>query len=135
MLERRDAHFVEQMVGLARDEQRRTQLPALLRAQKWGEFVLPLSTRHRVMDLDQGGTKCLGSSAGPILFRFFSATHLPDYIVKSGDDIRQDELVMTIGALFNRIWAAEEIPVSLITYQCRSVGTKGEAEKWGWGSV
>ncbi len=124
VLQMRDARYVEQIVALARDETRRTNLPTLLAAQTWDEFVLPTSTKHRVLAIDQKHTRTLGSSAGPVFFRFFSASFLSDYIVKAGDDIRQDELVLLIGSMMNQIWEEAGLPVKLVTYQCKSVGNK-----------
>jgi hypothetical protein len=81
--------------------------------------VLPTSTKHRVLSLDLEHTRTLGSSAGPIFFRFFSASFLSDFIVKAGDDIRQDELVLLIGSMMNQIWQSAGLPVKLVTYQCK----------------
>jgi hypothetical protein len=123
-LQSRDCKYVEQIIALTRDDTRRTNLPTLLKAQKWDEFVLPTSTKHRVLSLDLENTHTLGSSAGPVFFRFFSASFVPDFIVKAGDDIRQDELVLLIGSMMNQIWQTCGLPVKLVTYQCKSVGNK-----------
>lgn len=85
--------------------------------------MLPTSPKDRVLSLDLDNTKCIGSSAGPIMCRFFSANFISDFICKyakrktisffffsddvtcrSGDEIAQDELVMLIGGLMNQVF-------------------------------
>jgi hypothetical protein len=124
VLQQRDARYVEQIIAITRDETRRQGLPKLLKARRWDNFVLPTSTKHKVIGLDEEHSKTLGSSAGPVWFRFFAPLECPnpDWIVKAGDDIRQDELVLLIGNLMNSIWKEKQVKAELLLYQCTSVG-------------
>lgn len=125
LLRSRDALFVERLCGVARDEKRRVSVLRLLTNAKVEEFCLPTSVSHKVKKVNLEKSKALGSSAGPIFLSFTpSHANVPDMICKSGDDIRQDELIMLIGSLMNKVWENEGIDARLCLYRCVSTGKK-----------
>ncbi|VDL76594.1 unnamed protein product [Nippostrongylus brasiliensis] len=69
------------------------------------------------------------SNAKPlkIVFRGLNSTY--SIIHKSGDDMRQDALVLQMVAFMNGIWLSEHLDLRMITFRCMPVGyRKGMAE-------
>ncbi|KAK6765698.1 hypothetical protein RB195_025546 [Necator americanus] len=73
--------------------------------------------------------KIFNSNAKPlkIVFRGLNSTY--SIIHKSGDDMRQDALVLQMVAFMNDIWLSEHLDLRMITFRCMPVGyRKGMAE-------
>jgi phosphatidylinositol kinase/protein kinase (PI-3 family) len=66
----------------------------------------------------------LSSNAAPIMVRFVGVDIAPSVIIKSGDDLRQDEFALLFGDLLNRIWVQEGVAARVVTYRVLSIKDK-----------
>jgi hypothetical protein len=127
--------FVCALNSLSRDDARhnkslsdlaRSHLAVLHR----GPFVLPTS-QNKVGPLDLTRSKVLSSNARPLMLRFpplDSSAAEQTLIWKAGDDLATDELVMTLGAAMNLIWASENLSAFIVTYKVKK-GSKTNKTK------
>ncbi|VDM62901.1 unnamed protein product [Angiostrongylus costaricensis] len=123
-------------MDLRREDAEHTRLP-LLRS-RLGTLDGTL-LRHNVRLPCLPSFKCSGvvvrecnifnSNAKPlkIVFRGLNSTY--SVIHKSGDDMRQDALVLQMVSFMNDIWLSERLDLRMITFRCMPVGyRKGMAE-------
>ncbi|XP_072255979.1 phosphatidylinositol 3-kinase C2 domain-containing subunit gamma [Pyxicephalus adspersus] len=88
---------------------------------------LPLDPAIVVKGINRELCSYFKSNARPLKITFLSADRLgPDIhlIFKTGDDIRQDMLILQIINLMDRIWLYEGLDLRMVTYHCLSTGKK-----------
>ena len=64
------------------------------------------------------------SNAKPLKIVFRGLTKNYGIIHKSGDDMRQDALVLQMVGLMNDIWLAEGLDLRVVLFRCMPVGFK-----------
>ena len=123
-----DCFFVDSICKISSNKQRDKELNSFLAGFKNMEEVrcLPTGPNCTVKGVDLEKCSVLNSSAAPIYVSFIPES--PDvhsnyeFIFKSGDDLRHDELMMMMGKLFNEIWEAKNIKARLQLYHVVSLG-------------
>ncbi|CAJ0609740.1 unnamed protein product [Cylicocyclus nassatus] len=123
-------------MDLRREESEQTRL-SLLRSRLGaldGSLLqhnarLPCIPSFRCSGVVTRDCKIFNSNAKPlkIVFRGLNSTYA--IMHKTGDDMRQDALVLQMVAFMNDIWLSEHLDLRMITFRCMPVGyRKGMAE-------
>jgi hypothetical protein len=96
-----DALWMESLAQVASNEARKSDLASLLRPLELVNPArcLPTSIEHEITGLDTQRCKTLQSNAAPLFLHFKCIDTMPDMIFKVGDDVRQDEFCLLLGAL------------------------------------
>lgn len=88
---------------------------------------LPLDPAIVVKGINRELCSYFKSNARPLKITFLNAdSRGPDIhlIYKTGDDIRQDMLILQLINLMDRIWLYEGLDLRMVTYRCLSTGKK-----------
>jgi hypothetical protein len=122
----KEAQLAETLCLVSSDPRRKMELASQLQPfARFSESIrLPLSPQFVVEGVDVAKCKVLSSNAAPIMVRFVGVDIAPSVIIKSGDDLRQDEFALLFGDLLNRIWVQEGVAARVVTYRVLSIKDK-----------
>ncbi|EYC37113.1 hypothetical protein Y032_0825g2551 [Ancylostoma ceylanicum] len=100
----------------------RSRLGALDGSLLHQKVRLPCIPSFRCSGVVVKDCKIFNSNAKPlkIVFRGLNSTY--SIIHKSGDDMRQDALVLQMVSFMNDIWLSERLDLRMITFRCMPVG-------------
>lgn len=122
----KEAQLAEALCLVSADPRRKTELAQLLQPfARFPESIrLPLSPQFVVEGVAVEKCRVLSSNAAPVMVRFVGVDKSPAVLIKSGDDLRQDEFALLFGDLLNRIWTQEQVGARVVTYRVISVMEK-----------
>lgn len=104
-------------LAILRDLLNKTVLPT--------EFQLPLNPHLKVKGIDVDRCRVMESKKKPLWLTFYNVNEDASDIVlmlKVGDDLRQDALVMQLLRVMNLLWQKEGLDMQMMLYDCISTG-------------
>ncbi|DAZ96005.1 TPA: hypothetical protein N0F65_009306 [Lagenidium giganteum] len=120
---------VDDMTSALRDKLHETLFP--------NDFVLPLDATQRLCGVVVDQCRVLGSKQKPLYLVFRrcqdpaqSDSNTDDeqqflhVLYKSGDDLRQDQLVLQLFRVMDRVWRRAGLDLGLVSYGCVATGRK-----------
>eukprot|EP01034_Spumella_vulgaris_P029242 gene29242-36259_t len=87
-------------------------------------FKLPLNPHLRVCGIDVSKCRVMESKKKPLWLHFKDANGGTDIVLmlKVGDDLRQDALIMQLLRVMNDLWRKEGLDMQMMLYDCISTG-------------
>jgi len=88
-------------------------------------FQLPLNPHLKVKGIDVANCRVMESKKKPLWLSCFNANEKGQDIVlmlKVGDDLRQDALIMQLLRVMNDLWRKEGLDMQMMLYDCISTG-------------
>ncbi|GMF48620.1 unnamed protein product [Phytophthora fragariaefolia] len=121
---------LEEVAALVKSEPssaaRKSKLHEALRAVVLPDtFQLPLQPRSYCNSIIVDSCRVMESKKRPLFLQFESAKaqHGRPYVIfKSGDDLRQDQLVLQILRVMDDLWREADLDLCLLPYACISTG-------------
>jgi phosphatidylinositol-4,5-bisphosphate 3-kinase len=115
--------LTEALCLVAAEDQRKMRLQEMLRPFEVFEqpVRLPLSPEYHISGISLENSRVMPSNAAPLWVNFVGIDHSINVIVKSGDDLRQDEFALLFADILNFIWKGANLPTHVVTYKCISV--------------
>lgn len=123
-----DLTQVAQQVKSAKDSARTNVLQqelAVVAANMFTTVRLPISPSYEVKGIDLRACSYFTSNSAPLKLIFQNADPFGEDVhamLKIGDDMRQDRLIMQLVGIMNKIWLREGIDLKMITYKCVATG-------------
>ena len=100
---------------------------AIKRVEVGSVMTLPLDASIQVRSLNKEKCKTLQSNTVPLWTVFHNSDELADdvfVIVKVGDDLRQDILILQIITVMDRVWKENNMDMYMLPYKCVATGDK-----------
>lgn len=120
----REHQLAESLCLVSANPDRRQNLPQLLAPFEHfsAPIRLPLSPQHVVHGLVLEKCKVMSSNASPLWINFSGVDVSINVIIKSGDDLAQDEFALLFAELLNSIWRQRAgLEARIVTYRCLSL--------------
>ena len=123
-----DLTQVAQLVKSAKDSSRTNVLQqelAVFANNLFKSVRLPISPSYEVKGIDLRACGYFTSNSAPLKLVFKNADPFGEDVhamLKIGDDMRQDRLIMQLVGIMNKIWLREGIDLKMITYKCVATG-------------
>lgn len=123
-----DLTHVAVQVKNAKDSSRTNVLQqelAVAAANMFTSVRLPVDPSYEVKGVDLPTCGYFNSNSAPLKLIFKNADQFGEDVhamLKIGDDMRQDKLIMQLVGIINKIWLRDGIDLKMITYQCMATG-------------
>lgn len=123
-----DLTHVAVQVKNAKDSSRTNILQqelAVVAANMFTSVRLPVDPSYEVKGVDLTSCDYFNSNSAPLKLIFKNADQFGEDVhamLKIGDDLRQDKMVMQLVGIINKIWLRDGIDLKMITYKCVATG-------------
>lgn len=118
-------HVAEQVkLGESKEERKKILQDRLSEVVLPTVFKLPLNPHLKVCGIDVGRCRVMESKKKPLWLTLKDASGGKDIVLmlKVGDDLRQDALIMQLLRVMNELWRKEGLDMEMQLYDCISTG-------------